>query len=61
MSSKCAILTGTVTTTQVVLTRNGLQEDYFVSGANDPLRFIYASAPGRGLEQVLSVRMCVYV
>ena len=34
-------------------TPNGLDQTFFVNGPNHPMRFVYGSAPNRGLETVL--------
>ena len=38
---------------QAFVTPNGIDPTYFVNTRNDPLRFIYASNPTRGLEYLL--------
>ena len=47
------------------ITPNGLDADYYVDGPNHNHKFMYASAPNRGLRQVLlawpSIRAAVRV
>jgi glycosyltransferase involved in cell wall biosynthesis len=38
---------------KTIVTPNGIDPDFFVDGSNSPTRFVYGSAPNRGLETVL--------
>lgn len=51
---------GVGVTGQAVLSTNAMDPAGFVDGVNNPLTFIYASSPTRGLEQVLTVWPSVY-